>query len=65
MSEERPSCALSTNTKYIIVGVEVGVSEIFLGMQSYSFGNSGPYAKIENPRTTPQKISLSSTPNVS
>jgi hypothetical protein len=30
------------------VVVEVGVSEIFLGMQSYSFGNSGPHAKIEN-----------------
>jgi hypothetical protein len=34
------------------VGVEVAVSEIFLGVQSYYFGTSGPYAKIDNPRTT-------------
>jgi hypothetical protein len=38
------------------MGVEVGVSEIFfLGMQSYSFGDSGPHAKIQNPRTTPSE----------
>ena len=35
--------------KYILVGVEVGVSEIFLGMQSYSFGKPGLYAKIGQP----------------
>jgi hypothetical protein len=40
--------------KYIIVGFEVGVSEIFLGMQSYSFGNSRPYAKIgQHPKNIP------------
>ena len=37
---------LEFTLKCIIVGVEGGVSEIFLGMQSYSFGNSGPHAKI-------------------
>ena len=30
-----------------------GGSEICLGVQSYSFGNSGPHAKIQNPRSTP------------
>ena len=35
--------------KCIIVRVEGGSPEFFLGVQSYSFGNSGPHAKIQNP----------------
>ena len=38
--------------KYIIVWVEGGGPEICLEVQSYSFGNSGPNSKIQNPRTT-------------
>ena len=34
--------------KYIIVGGEGGVSEIFLRVQSYSFGYFGPHAKFQN-----------------
>jgi hypothetical protein len=49
---------LEFTPKCIIVGVEVGVSEIFLGVQSYSFGNSGPHEKIQNPRTTPFGIKV-------
>jgi hypothetical protein len=43
--------SLSSPPKCIIVGVEGG-SEFFLWLQSYSVGNSGPHAKIQNPRTT-------------
>jgi hypothetical protein len=34
--------------KYIIGGGERGLSEFFT-FQSYSFGNSGPHAKFQNP----------------
>ena len=48
-----PKNFLEFTPKCIIVGVEGGVADFFLGVQSYSFGNSGPHAKIQNPRTTP------------
>ena len=48
-----PKNFLEFTPKCIIVGVEGGGPEIFLGVQSYSFGNSGPHAKIQSPRTTP------------
>ena len=42
--------------KYIIVGGEVGVSEIFLRFQSYYFGNSGPHAKFQNRSLAPSGL---------
>ena len=44
--------------KYIIVGGEGGVSEFFLRFQSYSFGNSGPHAKIQNRSLPPSGLFL-------
>jgi hypothetical protein len=29
------------------------MSDFFLGVQSYSFGNRGPHAKFQTPSTTP------------
>jgi hypothetical protein len=42
--------------KYIIVGGEGGVSEFYLGFQSYSFGNSGPHAKFQNRSLAPSRL---------
>jgi hypothetical protein len=44
--------------KYIIVGVEGGVSELVLRFQSYSFGNSGPHAKFQNRSLPPSGLFL-------
>jgi hypothetical protein len=42
--------------KYIIVGGERGVSELYLRFQSYSFGNSGPHAKFQNRSLAPSRL---------
>jgi hypothetical protein len=47
---------LSSPPKYIIVGVNV--SEFFLRFQSFSFGNSGPYAKFQNRSLAPSGLFL-------
>jgi hypothetical protein len=41
--------------KYIIVGVEGGVSEFVLRFQSYSFGNSGRHKKFKNGSLAPSR----------
>ena len=45
-------------SKYVIVGGEGGVSEFILRFQSYSFGNSGPYAKFQNRSLSPSGLFL-------
>ena len=44
--------------KYIIVGGEGGVLEFCLRFQSYSFGNSGPHAKVQNRSLPPSGLYL-------
>ena len=51
----------SSPPKYIIVKGGGG-SEIYLRVQSYSFGNWGPYAKLKNPSTTPSGRKVKFTP---
>ena len=49
---------VEVTSKYIIVGVEGGYQNFFLRFQSYSFGNLGPHAKIQNRSLPPSGLFL-------